>query len=122
MPDNESSGESEDFVKHLIPIKDPVWPLAQDYIDKIPSEHRKFKNKKIVQAQIHAWLAAHANPRKMGTAIEAGDLDAQAPLAKSFADWLRQLFPEFSGSNTDRRADGCNEVKDDTDIHTTNRT
>lgn len=92
MPDNESPGELEDFVKTLIPSSDPVWPRAQDYINNIPPDDREFKAKKIVRAQVHAWLAARSSPRNMGTAIKARDLDATVPLAQGFADWLLKLF------------------------------
>lgn len=92
MPDNNSSGELEDFVRRLIPSSDPVWPRAQEYINNIPQDDRKFKTKKIVRAQVHAWLAARSSPRKMGTAIRARDLDATVPLATDFADWLFKLF------------------------------
>ena len=36
MPDNQSLGELEDFVAQMIPDNDPVWPLSQDYIGRIP--------------------------------------------------------------------------------------
>ena len=81
MPDNASAGELEDFIERLIPPDDPVWPTAQRYIDGIPTDQRKFSPDKVVRARIHAWLAARAEPRKMGAAIGAGDLDATAPLA-----------------------------------------
>ena len=92
MPDNASAGEFEDFIERLIPPDDPVWPTAQRYIDGIPTDQRKFSPDKVVRARIHAWLAARAEPRKMGAAIGAGDLDATAPLAIRFIDWVRRLF------------------------------
>ncbi len=92
MPDNEAAGELEDFVSRLIPQGDSVWPLAERYIDGIPIGDRKFKASKISRAKIHAWLATRAEPRKMGGAIGAGDLDATAPVAMRFANWLRELF------------------------------
>lgn len=92
MPDNASAGELEDFVGKMIPAADPVWPHSQQYVDGIPEEHRAFKPKKIVRAQVHAWLATRAEPRRMGLAIKAGDLDASAPHSAAFLDWLRRLF------------------------------
>jgi len=38
MPDNESSGEIEEFILQLIPEGDPIWPRAQQFIDDIPSD------------------------------------------------------------------------------------
>lgn len=92
MPDNSARGELEDFVAKLIPDDDPVWPLAEQYIDGIPDEHRRFTSKKELRAKIHAWLATRERPRKMGLAIGAEDLDAGQPTATQFTDWLRTLF------------------------------
>ena len=91
MPDNSTPGELEDFVTKLVPEDDPVWPLAERYIDDIPSEHRKFKGKES-RAKLHAWLATRREPRKMGLAISAKDLDAEVPVAGEFVAWLRALF------------------------------
>ena len=92
MPDNQSPGEIEDFVAAMIPHRDPVWPLAQEYIDGIPTADRKFAEGKIPRAKVHAWLAAREDPRRMGAAIGAGDLDTEVALCQSFAAWLRRLF------------------------------
>ena len=92
MPDNLSPGELEDFIEQLIPAGDPVWPRAQRYINDIPAAERKFKQEKILRAKIHAWLAVRKEPRKMGAAIGIGDLEATAPLAIRFTDWLQRLF------------------------------
>lgn len=92
MPDNGSAGELEDFIRRLLPADDPVWPPAQRYIDDIPAAHRKFTAGKVLRAQIHAWLAVRREPRRMGAAIGAGDLNVTHPLAAQFMDWLRRLF------------------------------
>ncbi|MCY4536166.1 MAG: hypothetical protein OXB91_12440 [Bryobacterales bacterium] len=92
MPDNGSKGQIEDFVRELIPSCDPIWPLAEDYIEAIPEPDRKFKPQKGLRASIHAWLAVREEPRRMGLAITAGDLDANAEPAERFMSWLRRLF------------------------------
>lgn len=92
MPDNQSSGELEDFVSRMIPDNDPVWPRSQRYIDGIPKEDRKFSDKKTERAKIHAWLATRKDPRKMGTAIYSEDLRVDGKLSTDFAAWLRELF------------------------------
>ena len=92
MPDNTSPGELENFVSEMIPNDDPVWPLAKDYIDGIPKSDRKFIEKKVPRAKVHAWLATREEPRKMGVAIRAQDLRVDGPLSTRFANWLRQLF------------------------------
>ncbi len=92
MPDNQSTGELEDFVAEMIPDSDPVWPRSKRYIDSIPESDQKFSKKKIPRAQVHAWLATRESPRQMGVAIRAKDLDTSGPLSTTFADWLRELF------------------------------
>lgn len=92
MPNNTSSGELENFVSEMIPDDDPVWPLSEDYIDGIPEKARKFTEKKILRAKIHAWLATREDPRQMGAAIRAQDLHVDGTLSTTFASWLRQLF------------------------------
>ena len=92
MPDNELPGELEDFVVRMIPGNDTVWPLSEDYIDGIPSEDRKFTENKRQRAKVHAWLAAREDPRQMGQAIRAGDLEVDGELCQKFVEWLRKLF------------------------------
>lgn len=92
MPDNQSSGELEQFIGSLIPEGDPVWPRAIQYVDGIPATDRKFAPAKAQRARIHAWLATRKEPRKMGEAIGALDLDTSARVATEFAGWLRDLF------------------------------
>ena len=92
MPNNTSPGELENFVSEMIPDDDPVWPLSEDYIDGIPEKARKFTEKKILRAKIHAWLATREDPRQMGVAIRAQDLRVDGPLSTRFANWLRRLF------------------------------
>ena len=92
MPDNLAPGQLEDFIQRLIPKGDPVWPRARRYIDGIPAADRKFTSKKVLRAQVHAWLATRKEPRKMGAAIGIGDLDATVTPAVEFIGWLRHLF------------------------------
>ena len=92
MPDNQSRGELEDFVAEMIPDGDPVWPLSQDYISRIPDEHREFAENKATTAEVYAWLATREDPRQMGAAIGARDLDIDGDLCTHFTDWLERLF------------------------------
>ena len=92
MPDNQSPGELEDFVVQMIPDNDPVWPLSQGYISRIPDEHRQFAQNKTSTAEVYAWLAAREDPRQMGAAIGARDLDISGSLCTRFTDWLEGLF------------------------------
>ena len=92
MPDNQSTGELEDFVQKMIPRDDVVWPLSEAYIDSIPAAERKFTQGKILRAKGHAWLATRDRPRLMGAAIHAGDLNLNEPNSERFASWLQRLF------------------------------
>ena len=92
MPNNSTPGELENFVAELVPKDDLVWPLAEQYVDGIPNEHRPFLSRKELRAKLHAWLATRKEPRKMGAAIGTGELDAETPLACQLAGWLRTLF------------------------------
>ena len=92
MPDNQSPGELEDFVAQMIPDNDPVWPLSEDYIGRIPEEHREFAENKTSTAEVYAWLATREEPRLMGAAIGVRDLDIDGELCTRFTDWLSRLF------------------------------
>lgn len=92
MPDNARAGELEDFIAAMIPAGDPVWPRAQQYINGIPAGDRKFRDRKILKAQLHAWLAAREEPRPMGSAIRTGELRVNGILCQTFAAWLARLF------------------------------
>ena len=92
MPDNASAGELEDFISEMIPDDDPVWPLSAHYIDGIPAPHRKFSASKETRAKVHAWLAARENPRPMGQAIRARDLEIGGALCQRFVRWLDNLM------------------------------
>ena len=92
MPDNCSPGELEGFVAKMIPACDAVWPLSQRYIDGIPEADKKLSEKKQPRAQLYAWLAAREDPRLMGMAIRARDLEVDGPLCQEFVAWLTRLF------------------------------
>ncbi len=91
-PDNKSPGELEDFIETMVPPEDSVWPLSQAYIDGIPEPDRRFKAGKALKAKLYAWLATRKDPKHMGAAIRAHELDVGRLLAERFAGWLRQLF------------------------------
>ena len=89
MPDNQNPGQLEDLVAAMIPAEDVVWPLAQEFVNSIPEPERP---RPAIKAQVHAWLAARAEARRMGSAIRTGHLDASTPPATSFINWLQRSF------------------------------
>ena len=95
MPDNGSDGELEDFLFTMVPEGDPIWPRAVAYVGGIPEQDRKFRKKKALRAQLHAWLATRREPRLSGLAIRAGDLRVDGVLSEKLVDWLRRLFGEL---------------------------
>ena len=92
MPNNQLPGELEDFVQKMIPDEDPVWPRSRYYIQGIPNADRKFRDRKILKAELFAWLATREIPGRMGAAIGAGELLVDKELSATFAYWLRRLF------------------------------
>ena len=88
MPDNRAPGALEDFVATMIPDDDPVWPLACDYIRRVPADCLEIARSK---AEIHAWLATREAPR-MGTAIRSRALRPESVSVTAFLSWLRELF------------------------------
>ena len=92
MPNNKSAGEIENFLFRMVPNGDPLWPLAQNYIGRIPNKYRKFVRKKQLRAGIHAWLSAQERPWQPGMAITTGDFRIDNRLCRRFTNWLHQLF------------------------------
>jgi hypothetical protein len=93
MPDNASAGMLEDFAASLVASSDFLWTHAEQAIDAIPAEHRRFADVHRPKALIHTWLAWQEGPGSpMGQAITKGDLDANAPPAQRFVAWLRRLM------------------------------
>lgn len=88
MPDNQRSGELEDFLAALIPPGDDVWELAQRYVGQVPGGQLS----KPAKARLHAWLAVRTDGGRLGTSISAGAFDLQQPAARTFVDWLRRVF------------------------------
>lgn len=93
MPDNQASGELEDFVSYLIPTNDRLRPYARSVLAKIEAADLHRYRHKRSKALIHTWLAWQENPgQPMGRAITAKALSANSPLAATFVAWLNRLF------------------------------
>lgn len=96
MPDNQNPGQLEDLVAAMIPTEDVVWPLAQEFVDRIPEP---VQPRPAIKAQVHAWLAARAEASRMGSAIGMGHLDASSPSATSLISWLQLLFHDSAAGS-----------------------
>ena len=94
MPNNETEGMLEDFIKFLVPEDDKLSPFIDSTLDKIESKGIvKFKKIHKSKAFIHTWLAWQKKPGvPMGTAITSRFLDPNVPECKYFIKWLKNLF------------------------------
>jgi head-tail adaptor len=93
MPENTAPGMLEDFAAALVPEGDFLWAHAGEVIDGIPSKHRRFAEGHRAKAHIRTWLAWQEDPgAPMGLAITKRYLDADAPQARRFIDWLTRLM------------------------------
>ncbi len=93
MPDNQSEGELEDFVRECIVTDDALISYADDALDKIEkmSIHR-YKGKRS-KAFVYTWLAWQEEPgTDMRKNFKQGVLSANSPIAQTFVDWLNRLF------------------------------
>jgi len=93
MPDNKLAGILEGFVLSLIHSNDTLIHHAENCLQQIPERERRFPLERWDKAHIHTWLAWQEEPGKpLGQAIVARYLDAGAPEALRFVNWVRRLF------------------------------
>ena len=95
MPDNERSGELEDFIlEMLLDNDDQLWPLAESYITQAIHTEQRFKSSKRLRAEIHAWLSVQREPSLPGAAIREGILSVTGSLARRYGKWMERVFNE----------------------------
>lgn len=94
MPNNETNGKLEDFVRFLIDDYDLLQHDVEQFLAQIEAQkHHKYREVDHVKAFIHTWLACQKQPgQPMGQAITAKALRSDSPIAQQFVSWLRQLF------------------------------
>lgn len=94
MPDNESCGMMETFLKFLVPKSDdPIFSFATEARDEAKSRGAPFKDAHEDKAVIHTWLAWQDPPgRQLHSAIIETILDPTSPYATPFVDWFRSLY------------------------------
>lgn len=92
MPDNSSGGELEDFLSGIVPSGDPIWPLAQTYVDDAFNQLPRQERPKRSKAEIHSWLASKNGGLPMGRSIGMGLFDPSDPTAQTFLAWLQRVF------------------------------
>jgi hypothetical protein len=94
MPDNDSNGMIEDFIRFLISDSDELLRVANNCLDHIETDQlNKYDLIRRSKALIHTWLAWQETPgTPMGLAITKRFLSTDVQLCNEFIDWLRNLF------------------------------
>ena len=100
MPNNQTSGILEDFLRFLVPQPNILFDHAKASVAAIPEGERRFKQLYEPKAVIHTWLAWQEYPgRPFGTAISACFLDPSVTEVDVLAAWLKRLFFPSSQSS-----------------------
>ena len=91
MPDNQTPGILENFLRFLIPQPSDLLDHVTASVDRIPD--RRFGQNDQPKVIIHTWLAWQSDPgNPYGTAITARFLDPDLPEADVLVSWLNRLF------------------------------
>jgi hypothetical protein len=93
MPDNNSQGTLEHFLKTLVPTSDQCWSYAKEAAEHVKEIGAKFPDKKSLKARIYTWLSWQEEPGlPFGTAITATYFTHDSPEALRFVGWFNRLF------------------------------
>jgi hypothetical protein len=95
MPDNESEGSLEEFLRQLIAADDSLIAFADGSARcaKLEPYFAPFDEKDLQQAIIATWLAWQNDPpMTYGTAFKCQRFEHDAPLAARFVAWVRRLL------------------------------
>lgn len=93
MPDNQTKGILEDFLRFLIPVGSQLFGHVTSSVATIPESDLRFGDLAKPKALIHTWLAWQKEPGKaMGTAITARYLDPNVAQVDVLVSWLKRLF------------------------------
>jgi hypothetical protein len=93
MPDNQTNGILEDFLRFLVPQGGTLFDHVQSSVATIPEADRRFSPFVKPKAIVHTWLAWQEEPGKpLGTAITARFLDPNVAQVDVLVSWLNRLF------------------------------
>lgn len=94
MPNNDTNGMLEDFIRFLVPEPDALMPIVTSVLDDLEGKNlNKYKSIHRSKALIHTWLSWQEDPgTPMGLSITKKYLDASVPECSVFVEWLRKLF------------------------------
>jgi len=91
MPDNQSQGMLEDFVRKMIKSDDKLHLHAEDIVNNLPE--RRFGKTYTSKAIIHTWLAWQKQPNvDIYKGIDNKYFDVETELCNNFIEWIKDLF------------------------------
>ena len=100
MPDNQTKGILEDFLRFLVPEGSQLFRHVESSVMAIPEGERRFSQFDEPKAIIYTWLAWQEKPGKpLGTAITAKFLDPNVGQVDVLIAWLKRLFFEGEGDH-----------------------
>ena len=93
MPDNQTRGILEDFLRFLVPPGSALFTHVQSSVAGIPAAEKRFTELAEPKAIIHTWLAWQEEIRTpLGLALAKSYLKASSSKAQQFMSWIAQLF------------------------------
>lgn len=99
MPDNQSNGTLETFLRYLIPDGgSDLWTLACDSLDSALEIGATCRAVHRSKAELHTWLAWQDPPGlPLGLALTSRILDPGAEYSQEFVSWFCRLFELRAG-------------------------
>ena len=94
MPDNESPGYLETFLKTLVPDQsEDVWNQAVGCVREAKPKGAPYREIDIPKVNLYTWLAWQDPPgQSPGLALTKKILDPKSTKAAPFVAWFRQLY------------------------------
>lgn len=93
MPDNQTKGIWEDFLRFLVPAESRLFDYVKLSVANIPEGEKRFSQLAEPKALIHTWLAWQEEPgNPYGTAITTRALDPNVAQVDVLVSWLTRLF------------------------------
>lgn len=93
MPDNQSDGALEDFLRELVDRNDGQINYARHAARHAKKLGALFRDVDLMKAQLHTWLAWQTKPGlPYGSAVKAHYFGYNSPAALTFVAWFKTLY------------------------------
>lgn len=93
MPDNQSAGRLENFLRTLVAEADSLIGHAETATTAAKDLGATFSDPDRIKAVLHTWLAWQDEPgRPYGVAIKARYFRHDSPVAQAFVRWFKELY------------------------------